>query len=72
MIQTMIRNNHHNIYNVGIYCRLSKDDNTGNESNSIISQKEILSDFVNKQGWKIYNVYVDDGFSGTNFNRPGF
>ena len=72
MIQTMIRNNHHNIYNVGIYCRLSKDDNTGNESNSIISQKEILSDFVNKQGWKITNVYIDDGFSGTNFNRPGF
>ena len=72
MIQTTIRNNHHNIYNVGIYCRLSKDDNTGNESNSIISQKEILSDFVNKQGWKISNVYVDDGFSGTNFNRPGF
>ena len=72
MIQTTIRNNHHNIYNVGIYCRLSKDDNTGNESNSIISQKEILSDFVNKQGWKIYNVYIDDGFSGTNFNRPGF
>ncbi len=72
MIQTTIRNNHHNIYNVGIYCRLSKDDNSGNESNSIISQKEILSDFVNKQGWKISNVYVDDGFSGTNFNRPGF
>ena len=72
MIQTTIRNNHHNVYNVGIYCRLSKDDNTGNESNSIISQKEILSDFVNKQGWKIYNVYIDDGFSGTNFNRPGF
>ena len=72
MIQTMISNNHHNIYNVGIYCRLSKDDNTGNESNSIISQKEILSDFVNKQGWKISNVYIDDGFSGTNFNRPGF
>ena len=72
MIQTTIRNNHHNVYNVGIYCRLSKDDNTGNESNSIISQKEILSDFVNKQGWKITNVYIDDGFSGTNFNRPGF
>lgn len=72
MIQEQYQMNHLNIYNVGIYCRLSRDDNTGNESNSITSQKEILSDYVKRQGWMISNVYVDDGFSGTNFNRPGF
>lgn len=62
----------HQICHVGIYCRLSRDDNNGNESNSITSQKAVLSEFVKKQGWLISNIYVDDGYSGTNFNRPGF
>lgn len=58
-------------YNVGIYCRLSRED--GNEeSQSIASQKEILTEYVTKQGWNIYNTYIDDGYSGTNFDRPGF
>lgn len=57
----------HQIQTVGIYCRLSKDDNTGIESNSITSQRLHLSDYVKSKGWLIHKVYIDDGFSGTNF-----
>ena len=57
---------------VGIYCRLSKDDGTDNESASIATQKSILTDYVKKQGWHIAKTYVDDGYSGTNFQRPSF
>ena len=39
------------IYEVGMYCRLSKDDGTDNESASIATQKSILTDYVKKQGW---------------------
>lgn len=62
----------HQIQTVGIYCRLSKDDNTGIESNSITSQRLHLSDYVKSKGWLIHKVYIDDGFSGTNFDRPAF
>ena len=41
------------IYLVGIYCRLSKDDGTENESASIATQKSILTDYVKKQGWHL-------------------
>ena len=58
------------IYLVGIYCRLSKDDGTDNESASIATQKSILTDYVKKQGWHIAKTYVDDGYSGTNFAGP--
>jgi len=61
------------IYDVGIYTRLSKDDNNGSlESMSIGNQKHILSDFVAEKGWHLSDVYVDDGFTGTNFDRPDF
>ena len=60
------------IYEVGIYCRLSKDDGTDNESASIATQKSILADYVKKQGWHLAKTYVDDGYSGTNFQRPSF
>lgn len=68
-------NHHQNLiktYNVGIYCRLSKDDNKGIESNSITSQKESLTDYVKRQGWLLHKVYIDDGFSGVSFDRPAF
>ena len=60
-------------YKTAIYCRLSKDDeqSTG-ESVSIETQKMILEHFCHTNGFTISNVYVDDGFSGLNFNRPGF
>jgi len=59
-------------YNVGIYCRLSQDDGNGGASSSIQTQKDILSKYVHDNGWPVIDYYVDDGYSGTNFNRPDF
>lgn len=59
-------------YQAGLYCRLSKDDDQQGESVSIATQRAILSAHCQEQGYKIYDVYVDDGFSGLNFDRPDF
>lgn len=59
-------------YKVGIYTRLSKDDGTDGESISIDTQKHLLTKYVQEQNWQIAEIYVDDGFSGTNFERPAF
>lgn len=59
-------------YRVGIYTRLSIDDGTNEESVSIDTQRKILTDFVTSKGWQIAKIYVDDGFSGGNFERPDF
>jgi len=59
-------------YRAGLYCRLSKDDDQQGESNSIATQRGILSAFCHENGYEIYKVYVDDGYSGLNFERPGF
>ncbi len=59
-------------YNVGIYCRLSRDDERACESVSIENQKEMLSRYVREQGWNLYSTYCDDGVSSTTFDRPGF
>ena len=58
------------IYNAGIYVRLSKDDERAGESLSIENQKLILTKYVKEQGWNIIDIYVDDGYSGTSFDRP--
>lgn len=58
-------------YNVGIYCRLSNDDERDGESVSIENQKLLLERYVRERGWNKIDVYIDDGYSGTNFNRPG-
>lgn len=55
-----------------LYCRLSRDDELSGDSNSIVNQKEILSAYAKKHGFSNIKFYVDDGFSGTNFNRPDF
>ena len=55
-----------------LYCRLSQDDNMDGESNSISNQKEILLDYAKKNGYLHPQFFVDDGISGTTFNRPGF
>ena len=55
-----------------IYCRLSRDEDVGQESNSIQSQRLMLTDFCNRQGFQIGGEYIDDGFSGTNYDRPDF
>ena len=59
-------------YNVGIYCRLSRDDERTGESVSIENQKIMLSRYVQEQGWNLYAAYCDDGVSGTTFDRPMF
>ncbi len=56
--------------NVGIYARLSKDDERSGESLSIENQKLILEKYVREQGWNLIDEYVDDGYSGTTFERP--
>lgn len=58
-------------YIVGIYLRLSKDDERAGKSLSIENQRRILTNYVREQGWTIYDEYIDDGISGTSFDRPG-
>lgn len=68
------------LFKVAIYLRLSKDDGDfsfagsgKNESNSIHSQRELLLDFLKKHPeMEFYEEYKDDGWTGTNFDRPGF
>lgn len=55
-----------------LYCRLSRDDELEGESNSITNQKAILSKYAKENGLTNTRFYVDDGYSGTNFNRPDF
>ena len=62
----------HEHYSAGIYCRLSKDDLGSGDSSSIKSQKEMLEKYVCENGWAVYDYYIDDGYTGTNYNRPEF
>lgn len=67
----------HNHFNGGdqidaLYCRLSRDDELQGDSNSIKNQKAILSKYAQEHGFTNPHFYVDDGYSGTNFNRPDF
>ena len=55
-----------------LYCRISLDDGGDNESMSISNQKIMLRDFAEKNGMFQYEYYVDDGYTGRNFNRPAF
>ena len=59
-------------YNTALYLRLSKDDGTDSESSSIQTQKEMLPRYCRENGFAISEIYVDDGWSGTNSNRPSF
>ena len=55
-----------------LYCRLSRDDDNEGDSNSIQHQKQILEKYAKDHSITNYKFYVDDGYSGTSFNRPGF
>ena len=55
-----------------LYCRLSKDDGTNNESMSISTQKTMLKEYAKRNGFLNCRFYVDDGYSGTNYDRPAF
>lgn len=57
-------------YKVGIYIRLSNEDARAGESVSVENQKLLLTKHVREQGWELCEIYCDDGFSGTNQNRP--
>ena len=60
-------------YRAGAYKRLSQDDGRGEVSNSIINQTELIKDYGKSHSEiEIVAEYDDDGYSGTNFNRPGF
>ena len=55
-----------------LYERLSRDDEQAGESNSIQNQKKYLEEYARQHGLRIIRHFYDDGYSGTNFNRPGF
>lgn len=58
---------------VGAYIRLSKEDEgTNKESESIINQRQYIKEYAEKNGMYIYDYYVDDGYTGSNFDRPNF
>ena len=60
-----------NKHRAALYLRLSRDDGAG-ESASIDSQRKLLLQYAKKNGFSVFDEYVDDGWSGTNFDRPAF
>ncbi|CDE24384.1 putative uncharacterized protein [Clostridium sp. CAG:440] len=59
-------------YKAAIYIRLSKEDGDREESESVVNQRKILKAYAKENKYKIYGEYIDDGYTGTNFNRPDF
>lgn len=60
------------IYNTALYLRLSRDDELQGESGSIQTQRMMLRQYATEHGLAVVQEYIDDGWSGTNFDRPGF
>ncbi len=65
-------NNEHSKYTAACYCRLSRDDVQDGTSVSIETQKKILDDYCKSNDFNVFDFYCDDGFTGTNFERPNF
>ena len=64
---------HKPLWKAALYIRLSKEDGDKGESNSVTSQREILKEYLKLHpDIELYDFYVDDGWSGTNFDRPDF
>ena len=59
-------------YHVALYIRLSKEDENEGPSESVTNQKSLLYEFVQQRRLFVYDTYIDDGWSGTNFDRPEF
>nr|CRY97141.1 hypothetical protein [uncultured prokaryote] len=59
-------------YHVALYIRLSKEDENTGPSASVQNQESLLREFARQQGLDIYHTYIDDGYSGTHFDRPAF
>ena len=64
--------NENKIWSAALYVRLSVEDGDKVESNSVINQKQLLGDYINENNLNLYDYYVDDGYSGTDFERPAF
>ena len=62
-----------NLFNVAIYIRLSREDGDKEESDSVGNQRKLLTEYVSRHDdFILYDIYIDDGYTGTNFNRPAF
>lgn len=72
LIDNYSKNIDKKIYNAGLYLRISKEDEISGESESITNQKDYISRYVIENGWNLTDIYIDDGYTGTNFNRPEF
>ena len=59
-------------YHAALYIRLSKEDESEGPSQSVQNQESLLREFVQQHRLSVYDTYVDDGWSGTNFDRPDF
>jgi site-specific DNA recombinase len=59
-------------YKVALYIRLSKEDDSNSESQSVTNQRNFLLQYTKENNLDVFDIYVDDGFSGTSFNRPSF
>ncbi|CUQ43721.1 hypothetical protein HMPREF0995_04073 [Lachnospiraceae bacterium 7_1_58FAA] len=59
-------------YHAGLYIRLSKEDESEGPSQSVQNQESLLREFVQQHRLSVYDTYIDDGWSGTNFDRPAF
>lgn len=59
-------------YNAALYLRLSRDDELQGDSSSIITQRQMLRKYADDHRIIVYDEYIDDGWSGTNFDRPDF
>ena len=63
-----------NTWKAGIYIRLSKADELEgkNESESITNQRNFIISYLQENGYELYDEYIDDGLTGTSFDRPAF
>ena len=59
-------------YHVAKYIRLSKEDENEGPSQSVTNQNSLLDEFVKQHRLVVYDTYIDDGYSGTTFDRPAF
>ncbi|MCI8445405.1 MAG: recombinase family protein, partial [Bacilli bacterium] len=65
--------NHNQTFKAGIYIRLSREDEEKTlESESITSQRDLLISYVKQHHFQLIDEYIDDGYTGTNFERPAF
>jgi len=71
-MDTVLNNMTRVIYCVALYIRLSKEDGDREESESVTNQRKILREYAKDNNYQVYDEYVDDGYTGTNFNRPAF